>query len=180
MAAFFPTNTATWKVEDRHHFRRISMSVVEMAAITGVLLRLYRAMVLSQGSAGGWLFLAITFSIGFVILFGMVTLHLGNFTVRRWVWRVPVFAAVEAAAESLTSLVLILLAREPLGTTRATIDDWPSMVAAIIGWRVTVIVLFSLLLAGVVQASRYLLLRREHREHTFRAVHQTAEHKGGG
>jgi hypothetical protein len=39
-------------------------------------------------------------------------------------------------------------------------------------WRALPIILFTLLLAGVVQVVRYLLLRFEHREHTFDAIHE--------
>lgn len=174
MAAFFPTQTGTFRLEDRHAFRRISMSVVEMAVLTGIVLRVYRALILSRGDTGGWLFVAASLSAGVILLFGMLTLHLSGFTVRTWVWRVPAFAAIEAATESLVSLGLIALQREPLGTTRAAFGDWPAMVVGIIGWRVTTIVLFALLLAGMVQTARYLLIRRDHRDHTFQAVH-TAE-----
>ena len=30
---------------------------------------------------------------GAVVLFGMCTAHLANFTIRQWMWRAPVFAA---------------------------------------------------------------------------------------
>jgi hypothetical protein len=171
MRHFFPHHTAAWKFEDAGSFRRISMSVVEMALITGVVLRIYRALVLSRGASGGWLYLALSFAVGFILLFGMVTLHLGNFTIRHWLWRAPAFAVVEAAAESLASVALIALQREPLGSARAAFADWPSLVRDTFFWRLLAIILFAILLAGVVQLTRFFLLKREHRDHTFQAVH---------
>jgi hypothetical protein len=179
MARFFPTQTLTWKIEEPAAFRRVSMSLVEMAVLTGVVLRVYRALARSY-DAGGSFYLVMTFTAGFLLLFGMATLHLGNFPVRHWTWRAPLFAAVEAATEAVVSLLLIALHREPLGSTQAEFGDWPAITAGIFGWRVTTIVLYVLLLAGVVQISRYFLIRREHRGHTFEAVHHTAERESAG
>jgi hypothetical protein len=156
MPAFFPVKTATFKLDEARAFRRLSYSVVEMAVVTAVILRVYRALALAVAGANVVL-LGLSFAVGFVVLFGMVTLHLGNFTVRRWLWRAPLFALIEAAAESLTSLGLIALHREPLGSARATFADWPGIVGSIFTWRVTAIVLFALVLAAVVQMARVTL-----------------------
>lgn len=156
MPAFFPVKTATFKLDEARAFRRLSYSVVEMAVVTAVILRVYRALALAVAGANVF-YLGLSFAIGFVVLFGMVTLHLGNFTVRRWLWRAPLFALIEAAAESLTSLGLIALHREPLGSARATFADWPGIVGSIFTWRVTAIVLFALVLAAVVQMARVTL-----------------------
>jgi hypothetical protein len=179
MRGFFPGQTGAWKtIDDARSFRRVSLSVVEMAVLTGVALRAYRATVVSLGAGRGGLYLGATFAAGFILLFGMATLHLGNFTVRQWVWRAPVFAAIEAATESAVSLGLIALGREPLGSERATFADWPTMARDVFVWRVSTVVAFALLLAGVVQLVRRILLKREHRDHTLRAVHEmTTEHK---
>ncbi len=155
MPAFFPVKTSSFKLDEARAFRRLSYSVVEMAVVTAVVLRVYRALVLSL--PGNVFFLGVSFAIGFVVLFGMVTLHLGNFTVRRWLWRAPLFALIEAAAESLTSLGLIAIHREPLGSARATFADWPGIVGAIFTWRLSAIVVFALILAGVVQMARVTL-----------------------
>jgi hypothetical protein len=171
MRGFFPQHTGIWKLEDAQSFRRLSMSVLEMGVITGVVLRTYRALVLSTGESGGWLYLSATLAFGLVLLFGMTTLHLGNYTVKQWLWRAPVFAVIESLTESLASLALIFLHREPLGSTRAAFADWPSLVRDIFLWRLTSVAAFALLLAGVVQLTRLALLRHEHRVHTFRAVH---------
>jgi hypothetical protein len=156
MPAFFPVKTATFKLDETRAFRRLSYSVVEMAVITAVVLRVYRALALALAGANVFA-LGLSFAIGFVVLFGMVTLHLGNFTVRRWVWRAPLFALIEASAESLTSLGLIALHREPLGSARAIYADWPGIVGSIFTWRLSAIVVFALVLAGVVQMARVTL-----------------------
>ncbi|NUQ11791.1 MAG: hypothetical protein HUU26_05595 [Gemmatimonadaceae bacterium] len=156
MPGFFPVKTVAFKLDEARAFRRLSFSVLEMAVVTGVVLRVYRALALSLAGANAALLVA-SFAVGFVVLFGMVTLHLGNFTVRRWVWRAPLFAAIEAAAESLTSLGLIAIHREPLGSTRAAFADWPGIVASIFTWRISSIVLFALVLAGVIQLARMAL-----------------------
>jgi hypothetical protein len=156
MPAFFPVKTATFKLDEARAFRRLSFSVVEMAIITAVVLRVYRALALSLAGSNVF-FLGLSFALGFVVLFGMVTLHLGNFTVRRWLWRAPLFALIEAAAESLTSLGLIALRREPLGSARAVFADWPGIVGNIFTWRVSAIVVFAAVLAAVVMMTRVTL-----------------------
>jgi hypothetical protein len=156
MPAFFPVKTATFKLDEARAFRRLSFSVVEMAIITAVVLRVYRALALSLAGSNVF-FLGLSFALGFVVLFGMVTLHLGNFTVRRWLWRAPLFALIEAAAESLTSLGLIAIHREPLGSARAIYADWPGIVGNIFTWRVSAIVVFAAILAAVVTMTRVTL-----------------------
>ncbi|GMV10620.1 MAG TPA: hypothetical protein PKC83_06940 [Gemmatimonadaceae bacterium] len=171
MPPFFPQVTATFKLEEPRSLRRFSMSVVGMAAVTGVVLRLFWAIVFTMGPEGSLVFAGGMFALRFIALFGMAALHLGNFTLRHWLWRAPAFAAIEAVAESVTSLALIALHREPLGSARATFADWPGMASGTLFWRVVAVVIFALLLAGVVQLVRYLLLKRAHRDHTVAAVH---------
>lgn len=156
MPAFFPVKTATFRIDEARAFRRLSYSVVEMAVITAVVLRVYRALALSLAGANVFL-LGLSFAVGFIVLFGMVTLHLGNFTVRRWLWRAPLFAVIEAAAESLASLGLIALHREPLGSARATFADWPGIVGSIVTWRIPSIIVFAAVLAAVVLLTRATL-----------------------
>lgn len=156
MPAFFPVKTASFRLDEARAFRRLSYSVVEMAVITAVVLRVYRALALYLAGANVF-FLGLSFAVGFVVLFGMVTLHLGNFTVRRWVWRAPLFALIEAAAEAVTSLGLIALHREPLGSARATYADWPGIVGNIVTWRVPSIIVFAAILAAVVLMTRVTL-----------------------
>lgn len=179
MPPFFPQVTGTFKLEEPPALRRFSMSIVEMALVTGVVLRLFWALVLTQGPNDSLVFAGAMFALRLILLFGMAALHLGNYTLRHWLWRAPLFAVLEAAAEALTSLGLIALHREPMGSARATFADWPSMASSTLFWRVVAVVVFAAVLAGVVQLVRYQLLKRAHRDHTFAAVHHdmTEHHK---
>jgi hypothetical protein len=176
MTPYFPRHTLEFKLEEPKAFRTFSRSIAEMAIVTGVLFRLYRALAMTVGPTSSWLYFGSTLALGILFILGMATLHLGNFSLRRWVWRAPVFAVIEAAAESLTSLGLILAHREPIGSERAHMRDWAGIVAHTFMWRVVGIVLFAVLLAGVVQFVRYMLLRRDHRVHTALAVHEEFKH----
>ena len=172
MAEYFPRHTLTWKVEEPPAFRRLTLSIVEMALLTGVVLRLYRSIVLSHGAASSWLYLGGTFALGAIVLFAMLTMHLSNYPVRHWLWRAPAFALLETAAEMLTSLVLIWFGREPYGTIRAEMHHWLAMATNTLLVRLVAIAVFALILGGVVQAVRIMLLRRQHREHTAEAIHR--------
>ena len=88
----------------------------------------------------------------------MLTLHLANFPVRRWPWRVLAFALVETAAEMGDEPALIAAGREPLGSGRAHWHDWAALAAQHVLLRVVGARVFALVLAGVVQLVRYLLL----------------------
>ena len=175
MAAFFPTATGSWKLEEPAAFRRLSMSIIEMAVMTGVVMRLYNAVALTNGPTGSWLYIATIVALGIILLLGMATLHIGNYTLKQWLWRAPAFAALEAAAESLTSLFLIALHREPLGAGRAQYADWWGIAGSLLFWRVVGVSLFALLLAGVVQLVRRWLVKKDHREHTLETVHHEFE-----
>jgi hypothetical protein len=182
MTPYFPRTTVEWKIEEPAAFRRFSMSIVEMAVVTGVLFRLYRALAMTAGPASSWAFIAGAFALGALFIFGMATLHLGNFPLRHWLWRAPLFGAIEAAAESITSLALILVRREPMGSERAHVHDWVEIAANTFFWRIIGVAVFALVLAGIVQFVRYMLLRRENRVHTAEAVHedmarQSADHR---
>lgn len=171
MASFFPRHTTEWRLEEPAVFRKLSVSLLEMALLAGIAVRLYRAILLGLAAPSGWLALGAGFAIGLTFMLGMAAAHLGNFPVHRWLWRAPAFGALAGAAEALTSLALIGVGREPLGSARATLRDWPYMAFSTVVTRTVVICLFALVLAAVVQGVRVLLVRREHREHTLRAVH---------
>jgi hypothetical protein len=163
MPSFFPRHTVEWKLEEPRAFRRFSSSLVEMALVTGVLLRIYRSVVLTHGS-NSWLYLGGTLTFGLVFLFLMATAHLGNYPIQRWAWRAPAFIAVEWAAEMVTSLVLIWAGREPNGTVRAEWHDWPSMALGTLARRGVAVLLWALLLAGIVQLVRRIMLSRVEEE----------------
>jgi hypothetical protein len=160
---FFPRSTATWPTTGASPLRAGTRSVVLMAALTGVVVRLFRAAVLTYGSDASWLVVVAALVVGAVVLFGMATLHLANYPVRRWPLRAATFALVEIAAELLTSAVLITLGLERRGTSLATMADWPDIATRTASVRLAALALFVLVLAGVVQAVRMTLGRRDAR-----------------
>ena len=175
MAPYFPQYTGTFKLEEPRAIQRFSRAIVPMAVVTGIGLRLLRSLALSLAPNATFVVVAALFALGVVILVGMTALHLGNYTLHRWAWRAPAFAALEAAAESLTSLALIAVRREPMGSSLATFADWPELVIRTFFWRLTFVILFALVLAGVVQLVRYFLLKRDDRGHTLDAVQHELE-----
>ena len=171
MPEFFPRKTIAWEVvDDPTAIRRLSHSLPEMALVTGIVMRLYRAYVFSHGSQDSWLWVGSTIVIGAVLLLVMLTVHLANYTVRHWWWRAPLFAALEAGTEIVMSLALIALGLEKLGTGVAGLSDWLPGAARVLGWRLVIIVPFTLLLAVVVTIVRRVLLAREHRMSTAQRV----------
>lgn len=155
---YFPKNTDQWHFEEPTVLRRFSLSLVEMAVLTGVVLRVYRALVITHGSTS-WFWLGGTFALGLLALCAMATVHLANYPLHRWVWRAPLFALVEVAAESLTSLLLIYLGREPFGSTRAVWGDWLPMTGQTLWTRELTVCGWALILAGAVWVVRRTILR---------------------
>jgi hypothetical protein len=149
MPSFFPQQTVEWHVEEPAAFRRLSLSLIEMALLTGIVLRALRALTFTHGHVG-WLYYGLAFIVWTLILVGMTTAHLANFTVRAWTWRAPLFALVETVGEMATSLLLIALRREPEGTARADFHDWPSMTLRSLLQSELTICLWVLLLAGAI------------------------------
>jgi len=149
MSTFFPRHSVEWRLEEPAAFRRLSISLVEMALLTGIVLRLLRALTFTHGRAS-WLFYGAAFLVGLLVLLGMTTAHLANWTLRSWVWRAPLFALVEVVGEMATSLLLIALRREPEGAVRAEFHDWPSMALRAFLQSELSICLWAALLAGVI------------------------------
>jgi hypothetical protein len=160
MPSFFPRQTVELKIEEPQAFRRFSFSLVEMALVTGVIARLYRLLVLTHGS-NNWLYLGGTIALGIVFLLGMVTAHLANYPLHQYLWRAPAFALIEVAAEMVTSALLISLGHEAYGTVRAHWDDWVGMTLQALLIRGLAIVIWSLILAGVIQIVRRTIVREE-------------------
>jgi hypothetical protein len=154
--SFFPRQTIEWHIEEPRAFRRLSLSLVEMALVTGVLLRVYRSYVLTHG-ATGWLLFGGTLVFGVLFLLFMTTAHLANFPIQKWAWRAPAFAVLECAGEMATSALLIWVGREPLGSVRAEMHDWPSMAVGTLATRGITIVVWTLLLAAIVQIVRRVM-----------------------
>jgi len=153
MSTFFPRHSVEWRLEEPAAFRRLSISLVEMALLTGIVLRLLRALTFTHGRAS-WLFYGAAFLVGLLVLLGMTTAHLANWTLRSWVWRAPLFALVEVAGGMATSLLLIALRREPEGAVRAEFHDWPSMALRAFLQSELSICLWAALLAGVIMFVR--------------------------
>src|SRR5262249_32186057 len=149
MASFFPRHTVELHLEEPPAFRRFSFSLVEMALVTGVFVRLYRVLILTHGS-NHWLYLAAVSTVGIIFLLGMLTAHLANYPLRQYLWRAPTFALIEVAAEMATSALLIWAGHEANGTVRAHWDDWFGMARNALLIRGSVIILWGLILAGVV------------------------------
>jgi hypothetical protein len=155
--------TSEWDFEEPAAFTRIARSPIELALITGVVMRLFRAVVLTQGNASSS-FLGAALVLGTLFLLGMATLHLGRFPVREWPWRAPLFAVFETAGEMAVSLLLISLHREPWGTARAEFTDWQPMVTGVLFWRVLGVSVWALLLGATVSFIRGRVLKDTGRE----------------
>src|SRR2546423_8817179 len=145
--------SSEWDFEEPAAFTRIARSPVELAVITGVVIRLFRAVVLTHGTATSS-YLVASLVLGTLFLLGMATLHLGRFPVREWPWRAPLFAVFETAGEMAVSLGLISLHREPWGTARAEFTDWQPMVTGGLFWRVLRVSVWALLLGATLAVIR--------------------------
>ncbi len=181
MARYFPRETVPWHLEEPRAFRKLTLSLPAMALISGVLVRLIRV---GGGQSATWWGVFAGIALGAIVLLGLATAHLGNYPVKHWLWRAPVFGLAEGAAEAGVSALLIALGVERLGSTHAHMSDWPSIATdtiigtpglAFIDGRVVMVSLFALVLAGVVQIVRYLLLRHENRDTTAVAIHEEHE-----
>jgi len=159
-----PYHPSEWDLNEPASFTRIARSPVELALLTGVVMRMFRAVVLTHGSPTSNVYLGASLVIGTVFLLGMATLHLGRFPVRDWPWRAGLFAVFETVGEMATSLLLILLHREPWGTARAEFHDWQPMARGVFFWRLVAVLTFALLLGAVVQVVRGRMLRKPEEE----------------
>jgi hypothetical protein len=179
-AEFFPPKSIAWKGETPQPLRRVSLSLPYMALLTGVMLRLWRSYALTHGAPDSWAWVGGTYLIGMVFLYLMVTIHLGNYTLRHWTWRAPAFAVLEAGTEILMSLALTALGLEPLGADRAELSDWlPTGIRTLI-WRLVEILLFVMVLAVVVSIiRRILLVAEQHASVALRAQRAEAEAEAG-
>lgn len=160
MPSFFPTQTSELKFEEPKAFRRFSFSLVEMALVTGVLLRVYRVLVLTHGS-NNWLYIGGSIAIGLLFLLGMATAHLANYPLHQYVWRAPTFAFVEVLAEMGVSALLIAVGHEANGTVRAHWDDWVGLGLNALLYRGLAIILWCAILAGVIQIVRRTIVHED-------------------
>jgi hypothetical protein len=160
MPSFFPRQTVELRAEAPRAFRRVSFSLVEMAVVTGVLVRVYRLFVLTHGS-NNWVYIGVSFAVGTILLLGMLTAHLANYPLHQYLWRAPLFALVEVGAEMVTSAFFIAVRHEMNGTVPAHWDDWFGMARNALLERGLSIVLWGLVLAGVVQLVRRTIVHED-------------------
>lgn len=169
---YFPRKTEPYQrrmsERDWHHqgpsaFRKLGFSLLDMALITGVTLRLGRATLLAYAGEGNSEMFVTSLLAGIFFLLLMTTLHLGNFPIRHWTWRAPVFGLAVGAVESGVSLLLISAGREPYGSGQAAFTDWLSMALTIMPWRFALVVAFAIALGFVVQGVRVVTLTSEER-----------------
>lgn len=160
MPSFFPRHTVELRIEEPKAFRKFSYSLVEMAIVTGVLLRIYRMLVLTHGS-NNWLYLGGLFTLGLVFLLGMATAHLANYPLHQYLWRAPTFALVEVAAEMATSALLIAVSHEANGSVQAHWGDWATLGLNALLFRGVSIVIWAAALAGVVQLLRRTIVHQD-------------------
>jgi hypothetical protein len=160
MPTFFPRQTTELKFEEPKAFRRFSFSLPEMAVVTGVLLRVFRVIVLTHGS-NNWLYLGGSIALATIFLLGMLTAHLANYPLHQYVWRAPVFALVEVVAEMAVSALLIAVGHEANGTVRAHWDDWVGLGLHALLYRGLAMIVWSLILSGVIQIVRRTIVDEE-------------------
>lgn len=175
MAAFFPRHSIAWHLAEPSLLRRVSLSLPIMAALTGVIVRLYRLAVLASAETPSWALALGTVALGTLIVLALTTMHLANYPLRPWLWRAPVFGVVAGATEAAGSAALIALGVERMGTQVAHWRDWATLAQKALVRDVVGVVVFALLLAAVVQVMRLVLLKREHRTSTAQAVHRASE-----
>jgi hypothetical protein len=156
MTRYFPRTTHEIRPDEASPFRALTRSAVEMGLLTGIVIRLFRSLVLTHGS-NSWLYLGGMFALGAIFLFAMTTIHLANFPLRRWLWRAPMLGVLVAAGEMAASLALIVAGREPSGTVRAELTDWPGMAVSALLFRLTAVCAWALVLAGAVTVARRAL-----------------------
>jgi hypothetical protein len=160
MPSFFPRQTVELRFEEPKAFRRLSYSLAGMAVGTGVLLRVYRLLILTHGS-NNWLYLGGAFAVATIFLIGMLTAHLANYPVHQYLWRAPMFAIAEVFTEMVVSALLIAVGAEANGTVRAHWDDWIGMGLQALLYRGVAIILWGVILAGVVSLVRRTIVRQD-------------------
>ena len=173
MPGYFPRQAIAWKRDEAAAFRALTLSAVEIGVLTGVVLRLARALALARGPGGSPGYIVATYYVlSTLVLLAAAAAHLANYPTRRWVWRAPYFALWEFVGEMVSSMVLLTLHRERWGSAPADWASWPAMALNTLIERMVVVCAFALVLAGVVRLVRTVLLRREQRESLVAAGHE--------
>ncbi len=154
MVRFAPHSTGAWDAYEASAVQKFSRSLPMMAIVTGIVWRLCRALFLGTGPTDAPLFFGSVIALGVLVFFGMATLHVGNYPLKRWLWRIPVFAIVEGLAEVATSALLIASGREPYGSAIAVWADLAGIAATVLSTHVLVLSAYGGILALVVQGIR--------------------------
>lgn len=157
MPQFFPRDVVQWSEEHLHPLRAFAIRTLEPAGITGVVLRIWRAVVLASSD---WVVFVLGLTVGMVFLCGMLTWHLGNYPVKRWPPRVLAFLVIELIAELGMSSLLIVMQKERVGSQVAQWADWWFMAGQTVWQRTLLVMLFSLILGTVVQLVRRTIDQR--------------------
>src|SRR5688500_20272032 len=96
-----------------------------MAVIAGLLVRLIRVGV--SGISASWWGVFGAIALGLIVLLTIATAHLGNYPVKQWLWRAPLFGLAEGAAEAAVRALLTVIGVDRLGSTSAQLTDSPSL-----------------------------------------------------
>ena len=166
MSHFFPRDVVHWGEQKLHPLRAFAVRTLEPAGITGLVLRLFRAIMLGATASGSLVTFVGGLILGVLFLCGMLTWHLGNFPIRRWPLRVLAFIVIEVAAEMGVSSLLIAFGRERFGSRLATWADWWPMAGQTLVERGIMLTLYALVLAACVQIVRRRLDKRHVHSHT--------------
>ena len=162
MPRFFPERTIVWAEHEIAGLRRWTLVPAEIGLLTGLVLRTANSLVMTySGAPVRWTIIAAWYLAAALLLCGAATAHLANFPVRQWLWRAPVFAAWETGGAAVASAVLIALHREFWGSARANLGDWPTIVVSTLLWHTLAICAYSVVLAGVVEGIRGVLVRHD-------------------
>lgn len=153
---FFPQDTLEWQALEPSVVRRLSLSLVIVAVVAGVTLRLYRLAILHV--TGLVVILAVMG--GLALLAAFVTLHLGNYPLRQWIWRAPLFALVQSAAAVMTSALFVAAGMERIGSTAMEWPQWRADILQTLLRNTVAVCAYALLLAAAVQIVRRWMIRR--------------------
>ncbi|HSJ63288.1 MAG TPA: hypothetical protein VK922_05190 [Gemmatimonadaceae bacterium] len=153
---FFPMETLEWRALEPTALRRLSISLVAMALIAGVVLRLVR---LASLHATG-LTVLLAWIVGLAMLATFVTLHLGNFPLRQWVWRAPAFALIQSVASLTTSAVFVAIGMERIGSASMGWAQWRMDILPTLVRNSVAVCAYALMLAAGVQMVRRMLTAR--------------------
>ena len=153
---FFPLETLEWHTLEPTALRRLSISLVPMALFAGAVLRLVRVASLHQTG----LTVLLAWIVGLALLATFVTLHLGNFPLRQWVWRAPTFALVQTVASLLTSALFVAIGMERIGSTPMGWAQWRMDMLPTLVRNMIAVCAYALMLAAAVQVVRRMLTGR--------------------